>query len=359
MHSLLTKTIIMIKNMFILALAFTLFSCKTDAPKDYAKISGKITNHLGNDGSIRSKTYSKEFKINKDGTFSDTLHLKNEGAMFSFSDGNEFSMLYLKNGDDINLTLDTKEFDETIKFSGNGSKSNNYLAQKSLLSEKLFTQNIFELNADDFSKKVVDIKTEFQNLLKNTKGLDETLTVLENEEVNSLEKVLTKQYANLKLEKSKYANFIGKPSPNFENYENIDGTKTSLKDLKGKYIYVDVWATWCGPCKAEIPSLKALEKEYHDKNIEFVSISVDNGRGYEDNSLEASKKGWKKMIAEKDMKGVQLFADKAWDSDFVKGYGIRGIPRFILIDDKGNVLDANAPRPSSEGIKVILENLNL
>lgn len=129
----------------------------------------------------------------------------------------------------------------------------------------------------------------------------------------------------------------GSPSPKFVNYENYAGGATSLDDLKGKYVYVDVWATWCGPCKAEIPFLKEVEEKYHGKNIEFVSISVDKAKDHEK---------WKKMIEEKELGGMQLFADNDWNSDFVKGYLIQGIPRFILIDTEGNIINPNAPRPS-------------
>ncbi len=127
-----------------------------------------------------------------------------------------------------------------------------------------------------------------------------------------------------------------KASPKFTNYENYDGSKTSLSDLKGKYVYVDVWATWCPPCRAEIPHLQKLEKKYHNRNIAFVSISLDK---------ESDKVKWKKMIKDKKMSGIQLFAGK--DQTFTKGYGIRGIPRFILIDPQGNIANANAPRPSN------------
>lgn len=137
----------------------------------------------------------------------------------------------------------------------------------------------------------------------------------------------------------------GKVSPKFAGYENINGGATSLDDLKGKFVYVDVWATWCGPCKAEIPSLKALEKEYHKENIEFVSISVDKAADHDK---------WVAMVNDKELKGVQLFADKDWSSDFVKGYLIKGIPRFILIDPQGNIVNSNAPRPSSDKIKGLL-----
>ncbi|WP_435263524.1 TlpA family protein disulfide reductase [Tenacibaculum sp. nBUS_03] len=132
----------------------------------------------------------------------------------------------------------------------------------------------------------------------------------------------------------------GKPSPKFQNYENYDGSTTSLDDLlgKGKYVYIDVWATWCGFCKRETPLLKRLELQYHDKNIEFVSISVDN--------INAKEK-WKQTIDQKEMGGVQLFADKSFGSEFIKKYAIKGLPRFIMIDPDGNIVSRNAPRPSN------------
>lgn len=142
----------------------------------------------------------------------------------------------------------------------------------------------------------------------------------------------------------------GNPSPKFINYKNYDGSTTSLDDLKGKYVYIDVWATWCGPCVKEIPFLKKVEKEYHDKNIEFVSISVD-----EENDFDK----WKTMVADKALGGLHLFADKSWYSQFVKDYDIQGIPRFILIDPNGNIVDASAPRPSNPKLKDLLNTLNL
>ncbi|PHS54728.1 MAG: hypothetical protein COB01_00915 [Lutibacter sp.] len=131
----------------------------------------------------------------------------------------------------------------------------------------------------------------------------------------------------------------GQPSPKFVGYENYTGGTTSLDDLKGKYVYVDVWATWCGPCKREIPFLKEIEKKYHGKNIEFVSISVDKAKDHGK---------WLDMVKEKELKGIQLFSDKDWESDFVKGYLIKGIPRFILIDPNGIIVSSNAPRPSDD-----------
>jgi len=142
----------------------------------------------------------------------------------------------------------------------------------------------------------------------------------------------------------------GQPSPTFENYENFAGGTTSLSDLKGKFVYVDVWATWCGPCKREIPFLQKVEKQYHGKNIEFVSLSVDKLGDHDK---------WKRMVEEMHLGGIQLFADKSWDSDFVKDYLIKGIPRFILIDTNGNIVNSNAPRPSDTKLIDLFNELNI
>ncbi|WP_422359421.1 TlpA family protein disulfide reductase [Reichenbachiella sp.] len=140
---------------------------------------------------------------------------------------------------------------------------------------------------------------------------------------------------------------VGMPSPSFA-YQSIDGETVSLQDLSGKYLYVDVWATWCGPCLREIPALKQLENDYHNQPIEFVSISIDVEKDFEK---------WQSMVADKELKGVQLFADSDWQSEFVKAYAIDGIPRFIIIDPQGNIVDPNAPRPSDPQTRTIFDNL--
>ncbi|MFY0630224.1 MAG: TlpA family protein disulfide reductase [Flavobacteriaceae bacterium] len=157
-------------------------------------------------------------------------------------------------------------------------------------------------------------------------------------------KIITKSYNALKL--------LGKgnTSPNFTDYENYAGGTTSLDDLKGKYAYIDVWATWCGPCKAEIPSLKKVEKAYHGKNIQFISISIDKKKDHD---------AWKKMIVDKELGGVQLFADNDWESKFIEDYMIKGIPRFILVDPSGKIVTANAPRPSSKKLVELFDDLKI
>lgn len=345
------------KKILFLFSFIAVFSCKEEEkPKDYVTFSGKITNKSSDTIVIKTRDYSKTIKVNDDGTFSDTL--KVETGVYSFFDGNEGTSIFLKNGFDINMTLDTKEFDETVKYTGVGSEHSNFLAEKSLKEEAVLNMDkLTEITEmEDLEKALEGVKTELSEFYNSKTGIDSSLT---NSAVKDLEPMLKfyKGYIgdaiNLKKELPE-----GAPSPTFVDYENVDGTTTSLEDLKGKYTYIDVWATWCGPCKAEIPSLKKLEKEYHGKNIQFVSLSVDDDRSH-GGSWDQAREDWKAMITDKELGGIQLFAPKGWQSEFIRDYKINGIPRFILIDPNGNVVSPDAPRPSSEKIVELFNSLEI
>lgn len=130
-------------------------------------------------------------------------------------------------------------------------------------------------------------------------------------------------------------------------FKDINGKEIALSDFKGKVVYIDVWATWCGPCQNEIPYMTKLEEEYKDnKNIVFMSVSVDNIKDYQK---------WKNMIKEKQMKGVQLFSGDKSD-DIMDAYKIKGIPRFILVGKDGNLITSNSPRPSSSEIRPLIND---
>lgn len=148
-------------------------------------------------------------------------------------------------------------------------------------------------------------------------------------------------YKNYKL----YAD--NKPAPDF-TYVSAGGKKVSLQNLRGKYVYIDVWATWCGPCKKEIPFLAEVEELYHDKNIQFVSLSVD---------VPGDREKWQQFVKEHQLKGLQLMADNAFDSDFIKKFNINSIPRFILLSPDGKIISADAKRPSDPALKMQLNAL--
>ncbi|MGG7033863.1 MAG: TlpA family protein disulfide reductase [Flavobacterium sp.] len=141
---------------------------------------------------------------------------------------------------------------------------------------------------------------------------------------------------------------VGSPAPDFE-LEDQFGEKVSLESLKGKYIYLDIWATWCGPCLAEIPHLKKIEEKFRNRNISFVSISTDNSSEFEK---------WKKMLYKKKMTGIQLFAGDTFKTKIISEYSAIAIPKFVLIDPNGILINIDAPRPSNPKLIKTLNNLS-
>ena len=141
---------------------------------------------------------------------------------------------------------------------------------------------------------------------------------------------------------------IGKKAVNF-TYKDAKGKNVSLSDFKGKVVYVDVWATWCGPCRKEIPHLKELEKKFHgNKDIVFMGISTDAPKDIQK---------WKDFILAEQLSGVQLHGNTGDAQDITKLYQISGIPRFLLFDKQGNIVSTDAPRPSSPEIEPLLRSL--
>ncbi|GAA4298722.1 TlpA family protein disulfide reductase [Aestuariibaculum suncheonense] len=125
-------------------------------------------------------------------------------------------------------------------------------------------------------------------------------------------------------------------------YKDQNGKDVSFKDFRGKYVYIDVWATWCSPCKKQIPYLKELERELHGKNIQFVSISLDKQKDHGK---------WLDFVNDEALTGVQLISEDAFNTAIAKDYKINAIPRFLLFDPEGKIIDADAKRPSDPELK--------
>ena len=340
----------MYKLTSILAIAILLISCKKEVTtqKDYAQISGKINNPQDSLLTINNKDFNKTIHINKDGTFKDTLKANDE--YFMLIHGDERTIVNIKNGYSLNLEFDAKDLLNTAKYSGLGAGTNNYMTAKLKLEEEYNLNNpgsFFELDKSDFEKKVGDVSAKMEALLNNAQDLDSTFTA---QEIEGNMRFITSLNSNYDAQHAILAPIAaGKPSPTFK-YPNTKGEMIALEDFKGKFVYIDVWATWCGPCIAEIPALKELHKDYDDKNLAIISLSIDK---------MADKEKWKNMVADKNLTGTQIMADKEWESEFVRSYGITGIPRFILIGPDGEIVDNNAPRPSDPALRTLFSDLKI
>lgn len=337
------------KKISLVLASLFLFSCSNEK-KDYLTISGTVVDSSEKIITIENKDYNKQITIDENGHFKDTLHLKNvkdltsyEENFYGISIGQNRTFAYIQNDFDLELTINGNDF----TFDGNGAQNTNYIKEKLETGSKFMQINdYFTLEKEAFDAKLAEAKSTFDGLLVKHATIDTAFANAEKENNEQLYTTLTDNYEaqhNLLKNTAK-----GNPSPEFNNYENYKGSTSSLADFKGKYVYIDVWATWCKPCLQQIPFLQSLEEKYHGKNIEFVSISIDQP------NLNAA---WKNMIADKNMGGVQLFA--GGDQSFANAYQVSGIPRFILIDPQGNIVEANAPRPSDPNLISIFTDLGL
>ena len=140
------------------------------------------------------------------------------------------------------------------------------------------------------------------------------------------------------------ATIPGSPFPGGVKLVDINGKPFDFSKLKGKYVYIDMWASWCAPCCKEVPYLQKLEKELKNKDVVFVSVSCDS-----------DENAWRKKMADLNMHGIQLLDN---GNSLGDALNVKGIPFFLIYDKQGNLHTYNAKRPSSgEVIKEILEGL--
>jgi len=156
---------------------------------------------------------------------------------------------------------------------------------------------------------------------------------------------------SLKIVKAKLDKIItdtkfieGAKAPDFA-FKDIYGKTYNLNDFKGKKIYIDMGASWCGPCIAGIPAWnKFVEDNKNNESVIFISLSLDD-----------TEKEWKIFLSKHPVNGMRLFAGGGFKGSFATSYSIIGIPHFMLIDENGKILRYAAPYPDSEEISAFLQ----
>jgi peroxiredoxin len=121
---------------------------------------------------------------------------------------------------------------------------------------------------------------------------------------------------------------IDKMAPDF-TLKDPNDNPISLSSFRGKYVLIDFWASWCGPCRAENPTLVKAYEKYHGKNFEILGVSLD---------AEGAKEKWMKAIKDDGLTWPQISDLKYWKSEVVKLYGIQGIPLNFLIGPDGKII---------------------
>tara|TARA_Y100000385_G_scaffold1340_1_gene1442 strand:- start:237 stop:1496 length:1260 start_codon:yes stop_codon:yes gene_type:complete len=404
-------------NFSLLLLALFLIGCLNTSKTNLKEIhiSGQIINPVLDNIKFESTDSTFTVELTKDGNF--TFSFTADSSLYLSLSHGEYTSMFVKPGDNIELSLNTDEFDESVNYKG--SEASNFLAKKYLINEQFnfYSKDFYLGSTEDYNltlkeykssilqasnsisdttfineqsneidreiKYFLDRKEEFMtsnepdvraflyeknNLITENynwyavedtmdiEGFNKIISEYENSIKLLIEKLIksdesiSKQLEKLKddvdSKRERKLSLINQPQ-NGESYidftyENTSGEAVSLSSFKGSLVYVDVWATWCGPCKAEIPYLKTLEQDYHEQNIVFLSVSVDTDKDL-----------WLKMVEEEALSGVQLWAD-GW-SQITKDYAIFGIPRFMLFSEDGKVISNDAPRPSNEETRELFD----
>jgi peroxiredoxin len=184
-------------------------------------------------------------------------------------------------------------------------RANQYIARhpKSAVSVSLIDERAAMGDYDDI-KKLYDLLDESAKQTVTGKQIAARLTVLKRSS-------------------------LGEPMLDFTQ-NNMEGQPVRFADFKGKYVFVDFWASWCGPCRAENPNVLKAYNQYKDKNFTVVGVSLD------DNGDR-----WKKAVKDDNMPWTQLSDLKGWENEVSTYYGIRGIPSSLLIDPQGKIIAKN------------------
>ena len=200
---------------------------------------------------------------------------------------------------------------------------------------------------DPWGKILANFKTIKSENIKQAlaplliEGVSPTSAATTNEELIALIPQIIKN-TELLQELNQRINLVnklksGQPFPPFEGVVDINDKPVSFEqlNLKGKMLFIDIWATYCPDCRKELPALETLQQTYKGKPITFISISVDR-----------DKEAWKTMVKEKKLNGIHLYASPETKELFKKLYDLRSIPRYMLVDKEGNIISINAPMPS-------------
>jgi thiol-disulfide isomerase/thioredoxin len=132
----------------------------------------------------------------------------------------------------------------------------------------------------------------------------------------------------------------------------LDGRQVDLAKLRGKVVLIDCWATWCGPCKAELPNIKNVYAAYHDQGFEvigataeYVGLTPKDSPEQRERKIAAAKRKLAEFVAEEQLPWPQFFGEYAFKNPIYQQFGVTGIPVLVLIDQDGKVVDTDARGP--------------
>ncbi len=269
--------------------------------------------------------------------------------------------LVAKNGDQIKIKADQSKDKKSYEISGSAD-SETIRKAKNLATE--YEKSAMELNSiyqENITAKTVNMDSVIailnsRNDIAVLKLNTELKKIIETN-VQSYGALYVINFLNLEQEMDYFINFIAKSDKNFGSnlmflgiknkvqdmkrlaigqpvpdisMKTPEGKTLSLSSLKGKYVMVDFWASWCGPCRKENPNVVKMYNTYHDKGFEILGVSLDT-----------KKENWEKAIADDKLTWPHISELAGWQTSIVKSFKIESIPSTLLIDREGKILAKN------------------
>lgn len=372
--------LITMKNILILfVLVIALSSCKQSKGNENEYLINGNAKGIHNGVRVRlaqidekGQQVIKDSAIVMDEKFTIKGSIEEPGVYFLSADGTPGNMIFMLENSNINIDFDNKIPMES-KVTGSESNKSYEDFQNGMLKFKQESESIMakfrELGNEPAPEKRDSIKKAMEDLRQKQMAYPLSFVQDNNNSYFSLNliqlessrpafdvvkykeayesfpthlkeskrgQIVKKKLEDLYKKYQKTAHLeLGKIAPNFES-TTPDGKTVSLNDLKGKVTIIDFWAAWCGPCRRENPNVVKVYKEFHDKGLEIISVSLDGAPNQKD-----PKKAWLDAIEKDGLKWNHVSSLMYFNDPVAKQYNITSIPATYILDEDGKIVAKN------------------